>query len=66
MPISTMLNAKSCSKHLHQAAEVIEVVDELKQLTDVIGDGGAVWIHLTKILLINLAQSYEMHEYVTH
>lgn len=51
-----MPNAKSC-RHLHKAAEVIEIVDKLKQFTDIIGDGGAVRVHLTKILLVNLAKS---------
>lgn len=35
------------SVYSHKAAEVKEVVDEFEEVTDVISDGRAVWIHLS-------------------
>ena len=50
-------------KYLHETAEVVKVVDELEQLADVVGDGGTMRVHLTKVLLVNLAKSYtRMHK----
>ena len=45
-------------QYLHETAKVVKVVDELEQLADVVGDGGTVRVHLTKVLLVNLAKSY--------
>lgn len=51
-----MLIAES-RQYLHETAKVVKVVDELEQFTDVVGDGGTVGVHLTKVLLVNLAKS---------
>ncbi len=40
-----------------KAAEVKEVVDKLKQFTDVVGDGGTLGVQLPQVLLINLADA---------
>ena len=50
-------------QYLHETAKVVKVVNELEQLADVVGDGGTVRVHLTKVLLVNLAKSYKrMHK----
>ena len=40
---------------LHQTAHVIDVIHKLEELTDVVGNGGCVGVHLSQVLLIDLA-----------
>lgn len=42
----------------HKAAKVEKVVYEFEEVADVIGDGRTVWIHLSQVLLIDLAHPY--------
>ena len=41
----------------HKAAEVKEIVYELEKVADVVSDGGAVRVHLSQVLLVDLAHS---------
>ena len=43
----------------HQAGEVREFLYELKQVRDVVGDGGSVGVHTLQVLLIDLAHTFQ-------
>jgi len=45
-----------------ETAEIGQVIDEVKQLTDVVGDGRAVGVHALQVLLVDLA--YPFHAFV--
>jgi len=42
-----------------KAAEICELVDELKQLTDVVRDAGRVRVHLLQVFLKDLARPFK-------
>ena len=44
--------------NLHETTEICKLVDEVKQLTDVVRDGRRIGIHALQVLLIDLAYSY--------
>lgn len=44
--------------YLHKTAQICQVINKVKQLTDVISDGGTVWIHPLKMLLIHFANTW--------
>ena len=44
--------------NLHKTAKIGQVVDEVKQLTDVISDGWTVWIHPLQMLFIHFAHTW--------
>ena len=60
-PTHSLLIALQCIRninaHLHQAAQVIEVVDEFEQLTYVVGNRGTVGIHLSEVLFVDFTKS---------
>lgn len=41
--------------YIHKATEVVQVVNEQKQFTDVISDGSTVWVELPEVLFVYLA-----------
>lgn len=45
--------------YLHKTAQICQVINKVKQLTDVISDGGTVWIHPLKMLLIHFANTWK-------
>jgi len=42
-----------------QAGQVCELVDEVEQLTDVVGDGGRLGVHSLQILFVDLAHTFQ-------
>ena len=49
----------SCRVLVHQAAQIGQLIDELEQLRDVVGDGRRRWIALLQVLLEHFADAYE-------
>ena len=45
--------------HLHQTAEVSEVVDEVEQLADVVGYRRAAGVHPLQMLLVHLTHPWK-------
>lgn len=43
--------------YLHKTAQICQVINKIKQLTNVVGDRGAVWIHPLQVLFIHFANS---------
>jgi len=44
-------------RHLHQATQISKLINEFKQLADVVGDRRTVGIHLFEILLEDFAST---------
>lgn len=44
--------------NLHKTAEVCQVINEVKQLADIIRNGWTVWIHSLQMLFIHFTDSY--------
>lgn len=43
----------------HKAAQICQVINEIKQLTNVIGDGWAVGVHPLQMLFVHFAHTYK-------
>lgn len=57
-PILVVRNIGVCGLLIHQAGQISKLVDEVKQLADVIGDGGCVGILSLQVLLVDLAHAF--------
>ena len=49
-------------EYSHEAGQVGQLIDEVKQLANVVGYGRAVGIHSLQVLLVDLAHSCKKHE----
>ena len=52
-----LLNPFHGKHYLHKTGEVCELIDEVKELRDVIGNAGCIGVHSLQMLLIDLAYS---------
>lgn len=52
-------NANSHLKHLHKTAQVCQVVNEVKQLANIVCDGRAVGVHPLEMLFVHFAHTCE-------
>lgn len=50
---------KSDKSYLHKTAQICQIVNKVKQLTNVISDGGTVWIHPLEMLFIHFANTWK-------
>ena len=50
--------------YLHETAEIIKLINEVKQLTDVICDRWTVWILSLQMLFIDLTDTYEETKFI--
>lgn len=47
-----------CVRSVHKAAQICQVVDEVKELTDVVSDGRTVGVHPLQMLLVHFANTF--------